>query len=131
MDVVKTLKPGKSGTKRLVELYGDHLVAVRYRLDPLQQISYTNIELIIERKPAPSQSVNRTAQHLHQNRQSIAVRILRHETDRQAAGHKRRAKWQRNRQVWLLGLYQHGRSRRAARGPGQAVTLSSRCYSLP
>ncbi|NQD95508.1 hypothetical protein HP532_22890 [Pseudomonas sp. CrR25] len=102
MDVVKTLKPGRNGTKRLVERYGDGLVAVRYRLDPLQQISYTNIELIIERKPAPSQSVNRTAQHLHQNRQSIAVRILQHETDLQRLAKSTGAKWQPDRQVWLM-----------------------------
>ena len=102
MDVVKTLKPGKNGTKRLVDLYGDDLVAVRYRLDPLQQISYTTIELIIERKPAPSKGINRTAQRLYQNRQSVAVRILRHETDLQRLAKSAGAKWQPDRQVWLM-----------------------------
>jgi hypothetical protein len=102
MDVVKTLRPGKNGTKRLVELYGDDLVAVRYRLDPLQQISYTPIELIIERKPAPSQGINRTAQRLYQNRQSGVVPILRHETDLQRLAKNVGAKWQPDRQAWLM-----------------------------
>lgn len=53
MDVVKTLKPGMNGTRRLVEIYGDDLIAVRYRLDPERQLSYTTVELIIEPKPAP------------------------------------------------------------------------------
>lgn len=39
--VVKTLKPDNNGTKRRVEIYGDDPAAVRYRLNPQQQISYT------------------------------------------------------------------------------------------
>lgn len=39
--VVKTLKPGNNGTRRLIEIYGDDPAAVRYRLNPQQQISYT------------------------------------------------------------------------------------------
>lgn len=48
MDVGKTLKTGKNGSKRLVEIYGDDLVAVRYRLDPEPQLSYPSVELNIE-----------------------------------------------------------------------------------
>ena len=59
MDVVKTLRPGKNGTKRYVELYGDNLVAVRYRLDAEKQLSYTTVELIIERRAAPLKGLNR------------------------------------------------------------------------
>ena len=42
MDVVKTLPPGKNGTKGFVELYGDDLVAVRYRQDAESHISYNS-----------------------------------------------------------------------------------------
>lgn len=98
MDVVKTLKPGKNGSKRLVDLYGDDLVAVRYRLDSEPQFRYTTVE----RKPAPSKGVNRTAQRLYQNRQSVAVRILRHETDLQRLAKNAGAKWQPDRQVWPM-----------------------------
>lgn len=50
MDVVKTLQPGKNGTKGFVELYGDDLVAVRYRQDAESRLSFTTVELIVERK---------------------------------------------------------------------------------
>jgi hypothetical protein len=56
MDVVKSLKLGKNGTKRVVERYGDDLVAVRYRHDPERQISYTTAELIVERKSKPAKT---------------------------------------------------------------------------
>jgi hypothetical protein len=102
MDVVKTLKPGKNGTKRLVEIYGDDLVAVRYRLDSERQLSYTTVELIIERKPAPDKGINRTAQRIYQNRQTVGLRILRHETDLQRLVKSLGAKWQPARQVWLM-----------------------------
>ncbi|NMY52075.1 hypothetical protein [Pseudomonas sp. WS 5011] len=42
MDVVKSLKSGKNGSKRFVE--GN---------DAEQQISYTTVELIVERKHKP------------------------------------------------------------------------------
>lgn len=45
MDVIKTLRPGKNDTKCYVELYGDNLVAIRYRLNAERQISYTAVEL--------------------------------------------------------------------------------------
>ena len=32
-----TLKPGQKGTKKLVERYGDALVCVRYRYDPVKR----------------------------------------------------------------------------------------------
>ncbi|TWC28584.1 hypothetical protein FBY03_1359 [Pseudomonas sp. SJZ079] len=102
MDVVKTLKPGMNGTRRLVEIYGDDLIAVRYRLDPERQLSYTTVELIIERKPAPVKGINRTAQRLYQNRQTVALRILRHETDLQRLVQSPGARWQPDRQLWLM-----------------------------
>ena len=35
------LKPGQSGTRRLVEKYGDALLCVRYRYDELRDVPYT------------------------------------------------------------------------------------------
>ena len=98
MDVVQTRKPGRNGSKRLVELHGDDLLAVRYRIDPRQRISYTPIE----RKPAPGNGINYTAQHLYQNRQSVALRIHRHETDLPRLVTSAGTKWQPDRQVWLM-----------------------------
>ncbi len=118
MDVVKTLKAGKNGTKRLVQIYGEDLVAVRYRLDSTKQVSYTTIELIIERKPAPSRGVDHTARRLYLNRQTVAVRILRHETDLQRLAKSVGARWQPDRQVWLV-----------RRGDAQKLGLNERIIS--
>ena len=96
MDVVKTLKPGKPGTKRLQERYGEQLVAVRYRLDRKTNTHYTTVELIVEQKyalyktppPAPTPPV--------------ALRILRHENDLQRLIRSAGGKWDRENQVWLI-----------------------------
>jgi hypothetical protein len=102
MDVGKTLKAGKNGSKRLVEIYDDDQVAVRYRLDPERQLSYPTVALNIERKSAPVKGLNRTAQRLYQNRQTVALRILRHETELQRLVKSLGARWQPDRQVWLM-----------------------------
>lgn len=48
MEVIKTLRPGDSGTKKLTARYGDRLVCVRYRKDGKHQRRFTTIELIVE-----------------------------------------------------------------------------------
>ncbi|MEO4046474.1 hypothetical protein AAFN46_05200 [Pseudomonas sp. CAU 1711] len=102
MEVVKTLKPGKNGTKRLVDIYGESLVAVRYRLDRKTNTSYTTVELIIEHKPIPTPAQNTTAYRLHQERQQVAVRIHYAETELQSLARKAGGKWDREKRVWLL-----------------------------
>lgn len=51
MDVIKTLRPGDSGTKKLSQRYGDRLVCVRYRKDEQKKRRYTTIELIVDEGP--------------------------------------------------------------------------------
>lgn len=102
MDVVKTLKPGKAGTKRLVEIYGESLVAVRYRYDREKRLSYTTVELIIEHKPIPIPALNTTAYRLHQERQRVAVRIRYAETELQHLARQAGGKWDRDKRVWML-----------------------------
>lgn len=46
----KTLFPGQPGTKKLVKQYGDMLVCVRYRYDPVRQERVTTVELILDRE---------------------------------------------------------------------------------
>ena len=102
MDVVKTLKPGKPGTKRLQERYGDKLVAVRYRLDRNTLTHYTTVELIVEQKyalikgqPGPSTLPAPSAT-------KVALRIRRHETDLQRLIKSAGGKWDRDNLVWLI-----------------------------
>src|SRR5258708_12037277 len=43
-----TLKPGQNGTKKLMEKYGDKLLAVRYRYDAEGRTRLKTVELIEE-----------------------------------------------------------------------------------
>ncbi|HZX16902.1 MAG TPA: hypothetical protein VFF22_08595 [Pseudomonas sp.] len=99
MDVVKSLKPGKNGTKRFVERYGDDLIAVRYRHDAEKQISYTTIELIVERKHKPPKTRTQPA---GQPTALVLVRIGFHEKDMQLAVKQAGGKWQPEQRAWLL-----------------------------
>ncbi len=50
MKIQRTLTPGRPGTKKLVNQYGDNLVCVRYRYDSKQQQRLTTVEIIIDRQ---------------------------------------------------------------------------------
>lgn len=49
--VAKKLHPGQAGTKRLHKRYGEALVCVRYRHDPLKLYRFTTIELLVDAAP--------------------------------------------------------------------------------
>jgi len=44
------LQPGRKGTKRLLEKYGDSLLCVRYRYDARRGVRLKTVELIVEEK---------------------------------------------------------------------------------
>lgn len=46
-----TLRPGEPGTKRLVDEYGERLIAVRYRYDEEALRRYTTVEIIVDERP--------------------------------------------------------------------------------
>ena len=48
MKIRLKLNPGKRGTKKLVNQYGEQLVCVRYRYDEEKKKRYKTVELIIE-----------------------------------------------------------------------------------
>lgn len=45
MQIKATLKPGRNGTKQLLDRYGDQLVCVRYRYDKTR---HNTVELIVD-----------------------------------------------------------------------------------
>lgn len=45
----RKLTPGKPGTKKLIEQYGENLLCVRYRYDGENKIKYKTAEIIVER----------------------------------------------------------------------------------
>ncbi len=48
MQTKLTMKPGEDGTKKLLEIYGDKLVRVRYRYDAEKKLRYKTVELIVD-----------------------------------------------------------------------------------
>ena len=51
MEVIKTLKPGDCGTKKLHKRFGEQVVCVRYRRDLVNNRRYTTIELVVDESP--------------------------------------------------------------------------------
>jgi len=50
MRTLKTLRPGRKGTRELVARYGTSLLCVRYRFDDLTRERVKTVELIIQRR---------------------------------------------------------------------------------
>jgi hypothetical protein len=50
MEARLKLKPGQKGTKKLLEIYGDSLVCVRYRYDAVNRARIKTVEIIVEKK---------------------------------------------------------------------------------
>ncbi len=50
MEITKTIQAGKTGSKNLLNQYGDRLICVRYRIDRLTKKRYTTVELIVNEK---------------------------------------------------------------------------------
>ena len=48
MNIRRNLKPGQKGTKKLVDIYGDSLVCVRYRYDEKRKKRLKTVELIVD-----------------------------------------------------------------------------------
>ena len=46
--MLRNLKPGQPGTKRLVAQYGEQLICVRYRYDAVRKTRRKTIELLVE-----------------------------------------------------------------------------------
>ena len=61
MEVLKTLKPGDNGTKRLSNRYGDRLVCVRYRQDKSRNRRFTTVEIIVDEGPIEQNKIYRLA----------------------------------------------------------------------
>ena len=88
MDVVKSLKSGKNGSKHFVERY-----------DAEQQISYNTVELIVERKHKPPKT---RTQPPKQPTALVSARVGYDEKEMQQALKQASSKLQPEQKTWLL-----------------------------
>jgi hypothetical protein len=72
-----TLRPGQSGTKKLVERFGERLVRVRYLYDEKTGRRLKTVELIVESVPWRP----RVRSPRRRDEEIVAVRIAFSETD--------------------------------------------------
>lgn len=89
-----TLTPGQKGTRKLMQMYGNELLCVRYRYDEARQKRVTTVELVVseapwqppESKPAPTSLVK--------------VRIAYDEKALQQQVREAGGEWNRAERVW-------------------------------
>jgi hypothetical protein len=88
--VTRTLRAGAPGTQRQLLLHGLALVCVRYRENDAGTERYTTVELIVDRRPAPTTVVRLAVDW----RESALQRKLRDHG----------ARWDGRRRCWLAEL---------------------------
>ena len=107
MRTLKTLKPGKRGTRDLLTQYGSSLLYVRYRCDEETGEGRKTVELVVDRRwparasdgPAPGRPGVRTG---GAGRRKVALRIDVWERDLQRRVKSAGGRWDPMRRVWVL-----------------------------
>ena len=96
METRLTLRPGQSGTKKLVQRYGERLVRVRYLYDQAGGRRLKTVELIVESvpwQPRPRHSRRR-------DDEIVAVRIGWAETDLRERARRLGGVWRPAQKLW-------------------------------
>ena len=91
-----TLQPGQDGTVRLVEKYGDRLLYVRYRYDPVRKRRVKTVELIEEEVPWLPQQGRLSRKTI------VAIRVAAQEHTIQRKVRQAGGVWDAQRKVWQL-----------------------------
>ena len=106
MYIKTTRKPGQKGTEKLVRQYGEKLVCVRYRYDPLRHKRYKTAEIIVSEsdwqpetdwlrtEPQPSLPPKQTTPW-------VGVRLQYHERDLQQQVRSIGGHWNPQKKLWF------------------------------
>ena len=92
-----TLRPGQNGTKKLMEKYGDKLLAVRYRYDPQHRIRLKTVELVEEQLPWDP-----VRPHGHEPNAMVLLRLGFHEEKLRQSIKAAGGMWLPERKLWQL-----------------------------
>lgn len=90
------LNPGKKGTKKFVEKYGDALVCIRYRYDEQKRKQYKTVEIIVSESdwtPPPAKYPDSTL---------VALKISVKETVQQSQVKAVGGRWDIEKKVWIV-----------------------------
>jgi len=102
MDVIKKMKPGDPGTKRLLAHYGKQLVCVRYRHDKQTRRRLTTVELIVDTGFYMPASNTRTQYKSLESNRIVMVRIDFQETKLRQKIKQAGGKWNPERKRWQV-----------------------------
>lgn len=92
----RKLTPGKPGTKKLIEQYGDNLFCVRYRYDAENKVKYKTAEIIVERGLWDSGE-----NKLKKGRQ-VEIKVDYPETEIRSKVKEAGGRWDPEKKVWKL-----------------------------
>lgn len=96
MKIRARFNPGKKGTKKFVEKYGDALVCVRYRYDEQKRKQYKTVEIIVSESdwtPPPAKYPDSTLVALKIGAQETAL-----QTQTKAVG----GRWDIEKKLWIV-----------------------------
>jgi len=90
------LKPGQRGTKRLVDIYGDALICIRYRYDEESRTRVKTVEIIVEKRswtPPPRRFADP---------ERVPVRIAFTENDKKKIAKVAGGRWDPEKKLWFI-----------------------------
>ena len=93
----RRLPAGQPGTKRMMEIYGDKLVCVRYRYDGEKKVKYKTVELVVDSGYWESK-VKREKEE-----KRIELKIGYNETELRAHVKAAGGIWKNEKKVWEIG----------------------------
>ena len=102
---VKTIrKPGEPGTHNLLKRFGQRLVCVRYRYDPVQRKRYKTAEIIVaEEDWQPPPDTDRQGEPMQPRQSSqVAVRIAYQERELRQQVSAAGGTWSQRERLWRV-----------------------------
>lgn len=102
METRLTLLPGQKGTKKLLQLYGDQLVCVRYRYDRERKKRYKTVELIVDEIPWGTNDRQIKPKEITDKDKIVFVRVENRERDLRDLVREAGGKWNSAEKVWAL-----------------------------
>ena len=103
MKVIKTIGPNQAGAKKFKALYGNRLVAVRYRKEPGRRL--ITIEVIVDEHAAP-QDAGGPLLIYAQSCDPVAIRVRYDEAAIRTKIKSLGARWSRLQKIWYLPRHQ-------------------------
>jgi len=108
MEIRTVRKPGDKGTRALMKKYGERLVCIRYRYDPVRKKRYKTIELVIgeqDWQPGEPHPQEEKASGLAPRRyvtRRVGLRIEYRETELRKQIKAAGGMWDPSAQLWFL-----------------------------